>query len=288
MRHLRLVLIALSTSAAPAARLAAQVCTPPADSHEARLLAFYSAPLAFSPAAAPAVSRAGSVRIDVEVEPMPTPSATIRQSSLCYQAKEENTKLAPVFGRPRVTVGLPAGFSVEASYLPPVQLWDAKPNLASFAIAHVQSLPVAASLGAVTLLLRAHGTVGKVQGPITCPASSLGTSPDSACYGTQPSNDTFHPYMVGGEGALGLTTPGGRWSLYAGGGVTRLYPRFQVGFTNTVGATDRTRVEVNLTRGVVFGGVSAHLSPVVDLSAQIYSVPADVTTFRFGAGYRLR
>jgi len=266
----------------------AQVCHPPTDSNEARLLAFYEAPVAFSPAAAPAPVAPWSVRVDAEVVPIPEPGADISHTSLCYLSKQENTRLAPLLARPRVTVGLPAGFAVEASYVPPIKVWDADPNLASFAVSNVQHLPFASSLGAFSLMLRVHGTIGRVKGPITCPTKSLTTEPDQPCYGTMPSNDTFHPYMVGGEGALALASRGGHWSFYAGGGITRLTPRFQVHFSDGFGGLDTTKVEVNLTRGAAFGGVTAHVTRAVDLSVQIYSVPADVTTFRFGAGYKLR
>jgi len=266
----------------------AQVCKPPADSHEAKLLAFYEAPVTFSASSAPAPTALWGVRLDVEVSPIPEPGSDIEQTSLCYRSKQENTRLAPLLARPRVTVGLPAGFAVEASYVPPIKVWDADPNLASFAISNVQRLPIASSLGAFSLMLRAHGTIGQVKGPITCPTKSLTSDPEQPCYGGTPSNDTFHPYMVGGEGALALASRGGHWSFYAGGGVTRLTPRFQVGFTDGFGGVDTTKVNVNLTRGAAFGGVTAHVTHAVDLSVQIYSVPADVTTFRFGAGYKLR
>jgi hypothetical protein len=185
-------------------------------------------------------------------------------------------------------IGLPAGFIFEGSYVPPIQLYDAKPNLGSFALSRAQRLPSAWG-GALTLLLRAHGTVGQVQGPITCPTKGLQTDDTAApCFGTSPSNDTFHPYMVGGEGTLSLTTRDQRWAFWAGGGVNWLKPRFQTGFTDGNGFTDSTRVLVDLTRAVVFGGVTAHVTHAFELSAQVYSQPADVTTVRFAAGYIVR
>jgi hypothetical protein len=287
-RPFALVPFGLLTSLVIGTGARAQVCHPPADSHEARLLAFYEAPVTFSPSSAPAPTAPWGVRLDIEVAPIPKPGSDIEQTSLCYASKQENTRLAPLLARPRVTVGLPAGFAVEASYVPPIKVWDADPNLASFAISNVQHLPLTSSLGAFSLMLRAHGTIGRVKGPITCPTKSLTSDPEQPCYGATPSNDTFHPYMVGGEGAVALASRGGHWSFYAGGGVTRLTPRFQVGFTDGFGGVDTTKVNVNLTRGAAFGGVTAHVTHAVDLSVQIYSVPADVTTFRFGAGYRLR
>lgn len=296
-RHARLVRPATARMCSAAAVLAvamaavpaAAQCRPPASSNEAKLLAFYSAPVAYSVDAAPEHVAPWSVRLSFEVEPMPTPNAAIQQTHLCFENKGENTRLSPIFGRPRVTIGLPGGFVFEGSYVPPIQLYDAKPNMANFALSRVQRLPSAPWGGALSLMLRAHGTVGQVQGPITCPTKGLQTDDEaSPCFGTTPSNDTFHPYMVGGEGAFTLTTHDQRWAFYAGGGVNFLKPRFQVGFTDGNGVTDSTRVNVDLTRGTVFGGVTAHVTHLFELSAQVYSQPADVTTVRFSAGYILR
>ena len=267
---------------------AAAQCRPPENSNEAKLLAFYSAPIAFGIDAAPMTLAPGSIRVSVEVEPMPTPNDQIEQTHVCFTSKGENTRLSPIFGRPRIMIGLPAGFIFEGSYVPPIQLYDAKPHLGSFALSRAQRVSSVGG-GSLTLLLRAHGTVGQVQGPITCPRKGLQTDdPNAPCFGTNPSKDTFHPYMIGGEGTFSLTTRDRRWAFWAGGGVNWLKPRFQVGFTDGAGFTDSTRVEINLTRGVVFGGVTAHVTRVFDLSAQVYSQPADVTTVRFAAGYSLR
>lgn len=290
-RSARIGAWAAATAAAIACAIApaAAQCIPPANSNEAKLLAFYSAPIAFSPDAAPEVLAAGAVRLSFEVEPMPTPDPSIEQTGYCFSSKSEHTRLSPIFGRPRVTVGLPAGFSVEASYVPPIHLYDADPQLGSFALAHAQRLRAQPWGGRLTLLIRAHGTVGQVRGPITCPARGLQTEdPGSPCFGTVPSRDTFHPYMVGGEATLSFATAGGRLAVYAGGGANVLRPRFQVGFVNGDDIADSTRVQVNLTRATVFGGVTARITRAFTLSGQVYSQPADVTTIRFSAGYLLR
>jgi hypothetical protein len=262
-------------------------CRPPANSHEARLLAFYEAPLVFSMAGAPAQLAAGELRVAAEAGNVPSPSAALQRPEYCYQPHSENTKLTPAFGRPRVTLGLPAGFALEASYLPPVTVGSATPNLGSVAI----SRPMDFAVGRrdITFALRAHETFGRVRGAITCPRSALQTAdPVGACYGTQPSRDTFYPGMFGSEGALGLRTGGGRVAFYAGGGVSWLRPRFRVGFTDATGYADSTDVEARLVRGSAFGGISVRASESLELSGQVYSVPEDVTTVRATVAYRLR
>lgn len=279
--------IALLALAGVAATSVEAQCRPPANTHEARLLAFYEAPLVFSMAGAPTPLAAGELRIAAEAGNVPSPNAELQRPEFCYQPHSENTKLTPAFGRPRITLGLPAGFALEASYLPPVTVGGATPNLASFAIARPMDFNVGRN--DVTLALRAHGTFGRVRGAITCPRSALQTTdPVAPCYGTQPSRDNFYPTMFGSEGALGLRTQGGRVAFYAGGGVTWLRPRFQVGFTDATGYDDTTDVVARLVRGSAFGGVTVRASNALELSTQVYSVPQDVTTVRATVAYRLR
>ena len=267
----------------------AQVCRPPTTSDEAKLLAFYAAPLAFSLPSAPTVTELGGVLVSVDVVPVGRPDPSIETTSICYPPRQQNSHLASVFARPRLAIGLPFGLVAEASYLPPIKVGDAKPNLGSLALSEVRQVADWSDLGSLTLAVRAHTTFGQVNGPITCAANAIQTTdPASPCYSTHTSDDRFVPTMFGGEAALGLTTLRGLLAVYAGGGFTWLRPRLQVGFTDAHGNTDHTRVEVDLTRGTVFGGVTARPWRGLELSAQVYSVPADTTTWRFALGYRLR
>ena len=262
-------------------------CRPPASSHEARLLAFYAAPIAFSTANGPAALPVWGVRLGVEVAPVPVPTASLRRTSLCYQSTEQSTRLAPLFGRPRLTVGLPAGFSIEGSYLPPITIDGATPSLGSIALARTQALP--GSAGRARLALRVHGTAGTVRGAITCAREALQTTDaDAPCYGTHPSRDTFRPDMYGAEAAVGVLVAHARMTVFGGAGVSWLRPQFRVGFTDHRGATDTTRVLARLTRLTVVGGATAQVTGAFDISVQVFSTPADVTTWKLGAGYRLR
>lgn len=266
-------------------------CRVSAGSNEGKLLAFYTAPIVFSMATAPQEMRAGSIRIGAEAEYIPRPDSEIQQTGVCFTQKSEKTSLSPVFGRPRITIGGPFGFALEAAYLPPVTIAKAKPHLFSYAISrahHFASGPVS---NGTTLLLRVHGTFGNVKGAITCPQSSLQqTTAADPCFGNSPSKDTFHPDMFGGEIAAGFA-PGTRGlSFYVGAGANRIDPHFQVGFTDLNGNLDATQVELDkpLVRGAVFGGVTAVLRQILDVGAQIYSVPSDATLFRLHGGIRFR
>ncbi|HJQ11255.1 MAG TPA: hypothetical protein VJ840_09515 [Gemmatimonadaceae bacterium] len=255
------------------------------------MLAFYTAPIAFSMATAPEVLRPASIRIGAELEYVPKPDRAIEQTGLCFTQKSEHTSLSPVFGRPRITIGLPFGFAFEAAYLPPVTIARATPNLFSFAASHSHHFTVGPAASGTTLALRFHGTFGNVKGPITCPSSSLQQSdPNAPCYGTTQSKDTFHPDMFGGEAAVAFAPANGAISLYAGAGANRIDPHFQVGFTNANGVVDQTEVELTeaVVRATIFGGMTVVLGRIFDVGAQVYSVPADATLFRIMGGLRFR
>ncbi len=270
---------------------AAAQCRVRAGSNEGKLLAFYTAPIVFSMATAPQEMRPGSIRIGAEAEYIPKPDPEIQQTGACFTQKSENTSLSPVFGRPRITIGGPFGFALEAAYLPPVTIARAKPNLFSYAISHARHFAFGPVSTGTTIMFRLHGTFGNVKGAITCPRSSLQQSaPASPCYGNSPSNDTFHPDMFGGEIAAGFI-PGTRGiSFYAGAGANRIDPHFEVGFTDLNGNVDRTQVQLEkpLARAAVFGGVTAVLRQILDVGAQVYSVPSDATLFRLNGGIRFR
>jgi hypothetical protein len=264
---------------------AAAQCRPPASSHEARLLAFYEAPMVFSMGSAPERLAPGAWRVGAEAIPVPSPNAALTHPEYCYQYTTNNTKLASLFGRPRISIGLPAGLAVEGSYLPPISVSSARATLASIALSRAQMLPFSDSR--VALLLRAHGTVGRVRGPITCPRVNLQTTDAGApCYGSEVSRDRFDPNSLGAEAALGVSA--GRITAYAGGGATWLRPHFQAGFTDAAGNVDHTTVDVTLVRGAAFAGATLSVRDDIDVSAQLYAVPADVTTMRIGFAYRIR
>lgn len=284
--HRAFVALALLTcTAASAAR--AQTCRPPKESNEARLLAFFATPIAFSPAGMVTPLAPWSISVAFDASYVPSPSSEIQQTDACYNIKKtENTDLSPVFPRPRVAVGLPGSLVLEASYLPPVTVADATPNLASVALSRPLGLNRREGGGGVGLLVRAHATFGRVRGPITCPAENLQQRTQAeACFGSRPSEDTYRPNMFGGEVALTTEGKGGRWGAYGGVGATWLRPRFQVGFEYQDGSFDDTRIEVDMTRLALLAGTRYHVARTAALTAELYSVPEDATTVRVGAAY---
>lgn len=274
----------LALIALPITDLLAQgVCRPEDDEREAKLLAFYTAPLTFSPSGNIGTLNRGQLRLGFEATYIPEPSAEISRPERCYASnKSEDTRLSPVFPRPRIALGLGGGWALEGSYLPPVTVFDATPNLASVALSRLTSI------GPAGLLLRAHATFGQVEGAITCSEDAIQLSdPVQPCYASQKSEDTYKPNMVGGEAAITFVL-GARTNGYAGAGYNWLRPRFRVGFQDArpgVEYDDRLII-VDLNRVALFGGAVYQVSPLIGLTAELYSVPEDVTTFRVGASYR--
>lgn len=280
----------LLTFAIPGTDAAGQgVCRPPRNSNEAKLLAFFAAPISFSTGGIIEGLSPGQVRLGVEASYVPSPSRSIQQPDFCHSKKTENTNLSPVFPRPRVAIGLPGGFLLEGSYLPPIEVADAEPNLGSVALSKPLSLTGSPDRGRVSLLVRAHATFGRVRGSITCPKKYLQQQDlNLACYGDTESSDTYHPNMFGAEAALAREGAGGRWGAYGSAGANWLRPRFQVGFQYRDGLFDDTKIRVNLTRATLGAGAWYRVASAAALVGELYSVPADATTIRVGGAYTFR
>ena len=262
-------------------------CRPDEDSNEAKLLGFFATPIAFSPGGIMDHLPPWRVRVAVEASYVPSPSRQMQQPEACYGVKKtENTDLSPVLPRPRVAVGLPGGFVLEGSYLPPITVADAEPNLGSLALSRPWTLRESPDGGNVAVVLRMHGTLGRVRGSITCPDESLQQSdPTAACYGSEASWDTYEPNMFGGEVTLARESAGQRWGAYGTGGVTLLRPRFQVGFQYLGGIYDDTKIVVDMTRFAIGGGAWYRVGSAAAITGELYSVPTDATTFRIGGAY---
>ena len=275
----------------PALAAAQSPCRVPTASNEAKLLYYYAVPLAFSMPVRPPHMGSGSIAIGGDLTYIPEPPRDIQTTSLCYSPpKTEASNLSPVLPRPRLSVGLPFGFVAEVSYLPPVTVSGATPDLFSAALS-TEFLSTLLAATPIRFLLRAHATVGKVEGAITCSKGMLQQRTRlESCFGTTPSKDTYEPNIFGGEAALAFGAPGGRIGAYLGGGATSLNPKFQVGFTSQDGAVDTTRVEPSgrVIRPVFLAGGWVQPISRIDLGVQLYSVPADLTVVRVGANFKIR
>ncbi len=131
----------------------------------------------------------------------------------------------------------------------------------------------------VTAAFRAHATFGSVHAPVTCDRDAL-RDPASECFHGEVSDDRFSPNIAGLDASLGWSMAGGRLHPYVGTGYSRLQPRFQVNFTNQFGVTDHTEVAVDLNRFALFGGAGWQLGGGLEVTGELYAVPADAVTGR--------
>jgi hypothetical protein len=273
MRALPLSLV-LSLGAMPL--FAQGNCFPSKSSNEADLFAHFSVPLAFSPAQSPWVERPGSIQFGIEGALLPDASDDIATPTTCRPGKgPENVNILPGLVRPRVAFGLTNGVQLEVSWTPPVRVKGVKANLWSFALA--RTVPVNAKGG--TFFGRVHATIGSLHAPITCGDAAL-QDPLSECFQGTRSDDRYSPNIFGVELGFGFPMAHGRLRPYLGAGYNILHPRFQVNFTNSAAVTDRRKVEVNLSRWVVFGGVTLAATRNLSLSGELYSAPSDLVTAR--------
>jgi hypothetical protein len=263
------------------APLAAQgTCTPDTDSREADLFGHFSVPLAFSPAQAPWVYRPGAIQIGLEGSYLPDASDRIATPTTCRPGKgPENVNLLTAFPRPRIGFVLGDGVLLEASWIPPVRLNGVKPNLWSFAL----SRTVAVDQRGTMFMGRAHTTLGNLRAPITCPEEAVRDAGNPNCFGGQVSDDRYSPNIFGVELAFGWALSQGRLRPYLGAGYNVLHPRFQVDFTDSSDVPDHQKVEVNLSRWALFGGITWAPAPGFSVSTEAYTAPSDLITGRVKA-----
>ena len=249
----------------------AQVCRPGPRSNEANTLAQLSVPIAFGDATAPTSKTAFAV--GVEASYLPTIDPATATPTICRPGKgPEHTDFLFAIPRPRITVPLPGGLALQAAWVPPIRINGVRANLVGLSLDRAFALGdrFAAALGV-------HTTLGTIHAPITCDRDAL-SDPISECFQGTRSDDKYSPNIYGAD----LTVGWGNGAIrpYLGGGYNRLQPRFQVNFTNQFGSVDSTKVEVNLDRGVVFGGATWAMGERIDLTGEVYAAPADAVTAR--------
>jgi len=248
----------------------ADVCRPSTTSHEARTFAILSVPIAFSGGVAP--SRPHGIVFGIEAASIPNVDTIDATPTACRAGKgPENANPIPWILRPRVSIAV-SGFMVEASWIPPITLEGVKVNLLGLAVARPIALPKGWWLG-----VRVHAVLGALHAPVVCDQDAL-LDPTSECYRGTLSNDRWAPNIYGIEAVL--ATPPGPIRLHGGIGYSTLRPRFQVDFTNAAGSRDRRRVEVNLQRAAVLGGVTYQVGRF-DLTAEGYATFVDAVAVRF-------
>lgn len=252
---------------------------------EGRLLAFYSAAMAFSPAGtAPDESR---FSVSLEVSHVPSLNEAQRRPSI---DKPESTNLAPFFPRPRGALRI-GSWTAEASWIPPMRVFDVEANLVSAAIV-APSLKV----GTFSIAPRAWGTYGRVRGSMTCSTQTmLGHGADlelyyaTVCHGRE-SDDWFEPRMVAGEGIISksLGANGGRVYAVLGARVDRT--RFDIGVLTQEGARDADHPILQLRTARPHGalGASFRVRRGVLAGGELFYAPGSILTARVSGQWMVR
>ncbi len=291
LRRLSAALVAAAVVVLPLRSMAAQCTNLPVTSPEARLLAFYAVPLAFSTSVQPDQLRPGQWRLSLDVTPMPSANSAQRATNCYASSKQESTNLASIFPRPRLTVGLPFNFEVELSYVPPLQVKDATANLLGVALAWTRRVAIVAGSSLIAQA-RVHTVLGSVEGPITCGLDALQANATQDCWGKQISNDRYTPNVSGAE--LSAAIDLGEYAVFLTTGVNSMQPEFQVNFQPGVGyitplpPVDRSLVTIKerINRFTLGGGATWRMFRRVDLTGQIYTSPDDVSITRLILTYK--
>ena len=257
------------------------------DSPEGRLLGYYSAALAFTSGGPALGGRPWSIDLGIEATYVPALSRAQRQAG---SDKPQSSNLAPAFPRPRLAITFPGRLQAQASWIPPVRVFDAKANLVSLAV----SRPIREMSG-VTLVPRLAFTTGRIEGAITCNEELLAGSRDQqvyfdrVCQGRE-SEDHFEPRHYTAELLGSRAVSGGRLVPYASVGIRHERTTFDIGVIRDDGSRepDHPILAMRTTRPFGVGGVQWRPHERLATGAELYYAPGSLFTARVLATLHLR
>ena len=186
-------------------------------------------------------------------------------------AKVEDLNRLPVFFRPRLTIGLPAKWSLDLAYVPPLEVRGVKSHLLALGLER----PVVAT-GPWTLGIRFYGQIGDVKSDFTCSAEEASHppgSPDNFWGCEAPSEDevTLNYIGVAFTGGYRYRQTDFHWGLAA----NYMNMEFQVdALTN--GFIDRSLLLADGWTWSLNGGASWSLSGRISLAVEVFYSPLSV------------
>lgn len=257
-----------------AARATAQTVVNPTEQiafsrPEAWALKYFTSVTLFTGLDTPGTRPPGSVSIGLELGWVPSLDEAQRRVGF-EGTKPEDLNKTPLFLRPRVTIGLPGGYSLIVAAAPPVRVFGVEPRLLALAVERS-----VADLGSWRLGLRGGGQFGTVRGAYTCPESVLPFAPGSAnnLYGCQAvSSDTASLRFLAAEASMAYKPGAIRFSPHAAVAVNYLDVGFQVNAL-TFGFIDHTHLLSHGTTVSASGGVTVALGNSLAASADIFYSP---------------
>lgn len=188
--------------------------------------------------------------------------------------KFEDLNKSPVFGRGRLHVGLPAKFTLELAWSPPVEIDGVRPDgIYGLALERPLYRGERWQLGA-----RLFGQAGHAEGDITCSAEIAGFEPgsDDNPFGCMaPSDDDIELDHAGAELFASASLHNGRWKPYASIAATRIEPEVQVN-ARVFDFIDRSQLVTDGTIGTGTLGVVYSFSPAWQATAAFSYTPLEV------------
>lgn len=236
---------------------------------EAWALKYFSAVSTFTALGPPVVREAGSIDFGLEGGWIPSLSESERRVGFRGTEVEDLNKTA-VFGRPRLTVGLPGGFSVEAAWVPPIVVNGGKANLFAAAIERPFVVADPWALG-----FRLYGQLGHSKGDYTCSEDVVAQPPGSSGNPKScdvRSTDSATLNNVGAALTGGVKIGGGGAVHFAVGGTYNDLV-FQVGAYTAGGVPDNTRLATHGWTGWVAAGAGWPLGKAASIAAEAYYSP---------------
>jgi len=212
----------------------------------------------------------GSIEVGFEMQWLPRLSKSMRRVGF-NGLKEEDLNQAPIFARPRLTIGLPWRTALTLSYLPPIRVFGVKPHLFAFALERpiYERRPW-------TFGIRLYGQVGQIEGAFTCPSTVAKFptgSPQNPFGCNKKSADTVTQQYGGIElsGSYRIEQAGGLTPYIAVAG-NFLDNKMQVK-AQTFGNRDRHRLLAQTWTFAANAGVIYPLSDRLNLSLGFFYTP---------------
>lgn len=240
--------------------------------------------------------RAPAWRIEVGLEAGHVPELSAAERRVGFGGtKIEDLNKSEVFGRPRVLVTLPANWSLDLSYLPPIELSGVEPELVGLAVARPLWERGRGRLG-----LRLAGQYGTFEGDFTCSADEIENGPNPfACEAASQDVLTARAVSLEISGARRLGREA-RWEGHAALIAAGMNLDFQVR-ARYAGLIDRTRLHTDGETLALAAGLGYRATESWRLAAELFwspleivrppatsAVREDLLNLRVGLHYRVR
>jgi hypothetical protein len=245
-----------------------------ADRPEAWAMSYFSSVSLLAGLGTPYTRDPGSFEIGFEADWIPQLSKSMRRVGF-NGIKEEDLNKAPVFMRPRVTLGLPWKFALTLSYLPPIGVFGVEPDLFAFALERPLYERTPWTIG-----VRAYGQVGTIEGAFTCPSSvaKFPVGSPQNLFGCERTSEDRATQRYGGlefSGSYRIERLRGLTPYIAMAG-NFLDSKFRVR-AQTFGFEDRRRLVAETWTFAASAGVTYPLTERLSLSVGLFYSPLWVT-----------